>query len=363
MKIFIGAFIISFTLLLSAYYGIGYYQTLEDERIEGEMAAYARARGPETSSDNFSLPDAKPEPVQPVNESRTRAPRTPWDNDRFKPNIADSSAASYAAAIASPGKVSNPKVAPRSIPPESDVVVDEEALKQLTAMKYEFTRPRFLDAVARDDSEAVSLFLKAGMHTEFNLNYFFEPAKDSIFTFYASESALLFNPLSLAVVAEANKSLPLLIAGTKDLQTANQLTAEQRIGPDRAIYDLLGLAVKTDNLQLLRQFIAAGLKPVSQTYILVALLRSNRKLPPGANAEEKLKLVRKKADMLVELINNGQKVSQRLPIPIPVPSAMEMFFVLAGKTIRGEVIARVTDEKARIELQAMADKIDKRQKN
>ncbi|PKL48592.1 MAG: hypothetical protein CVV42_08960 [Candidatus Riflebacteria bacterium HGW-Riflebacteria-2] len=223
------------------------------------------------------------------------------------------------------------------------------------------SQKKLLDAIVRDDVETVAQLLSKGQKTEFAIDYSFELPTDSIYRFYASETAMLYNPISLAIVAGAEKSLPLILADTKDIKLLNELTASHykkdgQLG--KSSYDLLALAVRTDNLKLLRQLIAAGLKPERQNYLVVAFF-VGRKESDNKNFSRAMFLesLRQRSAIIVELINSGQTISQRLPVPFPMPTAVEMFFMLAGPEIRDAMIEDIRDEKVKKQLTEVASRM------
>ncbi|MBU1109548.1 MAG: hypothetical protein KKB51_22895 [Candidatus Riflebacteria bacterium] len=262
-------------------------------------------------------------------------------------------------------------------------IKDLEALGQLEARQYLFTHKSFLDAIAKDDVEAVSLFVKSGMKTEFAIDYSYKISDNSPYLFYASQTFMLYNPVSLAIIAESGKSLPILLESTENFGILNNLTLHPYSKlKDKNSFDLLALAIRTDNLELLRTLLKAGLKPEKQIYLVVAMhgRKENEKKSPNAHErylpnaqerylpnareissletiEETTAFLRAKAEIILELINSGQNIEQRIPIPIPIPTAIEMYFLIAGSEIRENLIARVKDPAVRKKLQAISDKI------
>lgn len=109
------------------------------------------------------------------------------------------------------------------------------------------------------------------------------------------------------------------------------------------------------------------------TYESYQATQLEQKIPEKAGAEQQTQIasaasdfispekrrqkLREEADVLVDRINKGQAVNHRLPVPFPVPSIMEMFFMLADEDIRNDVIRRVDDPRAKEQLQAIANRI------
>ncbi|HNX77144.1 MAG TPA: hypothetical protein PLM07_21130 [Candidatus Rifleibacterium sp.] len=349
MKIFFYTFVVTFILLLSGFYAIEHYISIEIARENADIASFT-SQLPITdkagATDDFGLPDnattsdssvvqLPPHPAAPSDLAST-------------PESLDGPASDSASALAEPTQPT----------PENT-----EICRQLLAMGYNFDRAAFFGAITRDDQAAIELFLKAGMPLEPPIAFSYEPAADSPYLFYASQTTMLYNPLSLAIVASAGKSLPLLLSAAstqKRLLELNEITCVDRRKIDRWGYDLLGIAIQSGDINLLRNLISAGLQPVQQSYLLVALMSRPRVAKGELSPEVRRQIFRQRADLMVELINAGQNVEQRIPTPFPVPPAMEMFFSLAGKEIRDDLIARVNSESARKKLQVFADRLDRR---
>lgn len=303
MKYFVLSFVLSFALLLAGFFGM---ERLV--RIEQETSAQ---KASETSEFESTAPDDFAMPTDPV-------PAT--------------------ASVVETGS-------------ESSLLPVEKENKELESL---FT------AIAGDDATAVADFIKRGIRLDQETAWRYEVGSDHQFRFYASQSTMLYNPLSLAIVAGASQSLPLLLEAASNsqcLEALNVMTGKERKGFDQLGFDLIGLALQRGNLELLRALIAAGLKPKRQGYLIVAMNAYKRADVAELGPEIRLTMMRNKADLFVELINNGQRIDQRLPFPFPTPPVTEMFFAFAGPEITADVISRISDPESRSGLQKIADRI------
>ncbi len=356
MRIFLISFVVIFSLILGTFQAAEYYHKaeLEQEKFDraqdaARMKSENSASGKTAADDDFGLPDDSRAKADPIQEKTLSASEI----------LARTATASLVRYHSKTGNGSQLMLLPGRVVPQNI-----ESEKELIARNYSFTPEHFLKAVANDDAEAVGLFLKAKMPLAMHIEYTWQPASDSPFLFYASEPTMLYNPLSLAIVAEARKSLPLLLAGIDKpatLHALNQFTHGDRMH-ERNGYDLLGLALQTADIDLLRALIAAGLKPRKQGYLIVALLSGRKKLPAEMSPEISRQIMSKKADLLVELINNGQSPDQGMPFPIMGPRVMQMFFILAGPELSKALINRIADPKAKKQLEAYSAEIEKNRK-
>lgn len=356
MKIFLVSFVIIFSLVLGSIQVFEYYRQAELNqemldraqdavRMKAEEAKAEKA----VAEDDFGLPDNSTIKSDPLKEKAAPA-------SEFPARTATASLARYKFKT---GSGSQLMLLPGTVVPQN-----LEAAKDLSARNYSFTPEHFLKAIANDDYVAVNLFLKAKMPVEMHIEYTWQPASDSPYLFYASQPTMLYNPLSLAIVAGARKSLPLLLAGVEKpstLQALNQFTPGDRI-QGRNGYDLLGLALQTADIDLLRTLIAAGLKPRKQGYLPVAFFSKQKEDAAGQSPEAARQIMRRKADLLVELINNGQNPEQGLPFPIMGPRIMQMFFIIAGPELSAELIARITIQKVKMQLQTLSSEVEKSRK-
>ncbi len=303
MKYFILSFVLCFTVLLVGFFGMERLVRIEQETFEQQAS--------ETSDFENTAPDDFAMPADPV-------PAT-----------------------------------------ASAVETNSEFSAQPVATENKELEPLFT-AIASDDAAAVADFIKRGIRLDQETTWLYEVGSDHLFRFYASQPVMLYNPLSLAIVSGASQSLPLLLAAASNsqcLETLNAMTCKERKGFDQLGFDLIGLALQRGDLDLLRALIAAGLKPKRQGYLIVAM---NARKPADVaelGPEIRLTMMRNKADLFVELINNGQRIDQRLPFPFPTPPITEMFFAFAGPEITADVISRISDPDNRSGLQKIADKI------
>ena len=342
MKIFAITFVVTFVLLLTGFYAVEHYVSIEIARENAEIASFT-SQLPDpvktTAADDFALPD------RPSAPAAVQLPPHPSGSADVVSKAEDMEA-------------------PASVSAELPQLTTQnaEAREQLLAMGYHFDQSAFFTAITRDDRAAIELFLEAGMPLVPPLKFSYQPAADNPYLFYASQTSMLYNPLSLAIVASAGKSLPLLLsaaAAHNKLLMLNEMTCMERRQLDKSSHDLLGMALQGGNIQLLRSLITAGLKPLRQTYLLVALHAGKKAGKGELSPEARRQFFQQKADLMVELINAGQNVRQRFPTPFPVPPAMEIFFAITEKDIRSDLIARVASEPVRQELLGIADRLDR----
>ncbi len=303
MKYFILSFVLSFAILLAGFFGMERLVRIEQETSERQAS--------ETSDFDNTAPDDFAMPTVPV---------------------------SATASAADTGS-------------EFSALPVEKENKELESL---FT------AIAGDDGATVAEFIKRRIRLDQETAWRCEVGSDNQFRFYASQPTMLYNPLSLAIVAGASQSLPLLLEAASNsqcLEALNAMTCKERKGFDQLGFDLIGLALQSGDLELLRALLAAGLKPKRQGYLIVAMNASKRADVAELGPEIRLTMMRNKADLFVELINNGQRIDQRLPFPFPVPPVTEMFFAFAGPEITADVISRISDPDNRSGLQKIADKI------
>lgn len=338
MKIFFTTFIIVFTLFMSCYY----LYTYEEQTYVSE--------GVNTSaplSDDLNRPNKKPDLADNKAEI---------DNRATKPDtIATSSVATVPAIVNrlfEPRRFSVPKIK------------DTESAEQLYERNYIFTHESFLDAIAANDVVGVSLFLKAGMKLEFACKYHFEIPEGSRFFYYTEDGAVLYNPVSLAIVANSNNVLPLLLEFGGNLKLLNDLTCAHQKEPHRKAYcDLFAFSLRGKDINLLRMLLKAGFKLESQVYLAVTLSGPTKKAKEEElTTEEHRRRFNAMADIMVELINNGQSIEQSIPIRSGLwPSIKPINFVLGtgNKKFREEFIARINDPESRIKLTEFIGRLKK----
>ncbi len=308
MKYFVLSFVLAFAILLAGFFGMERLVRIEQE--DAARQASESENMEHASSDDFGFSTGV---------------------------IADKATAAASTAIHTDSETAEIHV--------------EKTNKELEAL---FT------AIAGDDAATVAEFIKRGIKLDQETAWCYEVGSDHQFSFYARRPTMLYNPISLAIVAGASQSLPLLLAAASNsqcLETLNAITCKEHKGFEQLGFDLLGLALQRGDLELLGALIAAGLKPKRQGYLFIAM---NAKKPADVaelGPESRLKMLRNKADLFVELINNGQRIDQRLPIPFPTPPITEMFFAIAGPEITADVISRISDPENRSGLQKIADRI------
>lgn len=249
------------------------------------------------------------------------------------------------------------KIVKRSLPTgsfELPKIKDATAVGFLEERHYFYTHESFLDAIATDDVEVVHLFLKAGMKIEFANRYSFEIPEDSKYFYYTEDGPVLYNPVSLAIVAGSDRVLPLLLTAGENLELLNKLTcAHQQDFQRKAYFDLFAFPLRAKNINLLRMLLKAGLKPESQAYLAVTLSGPTKKsIPKEYTPEERRRNFEVMADIMIELINNGQKVDQRFPVQAlrPGPKPIEFILGTGNKEFREKFIARINDYESRKKL-------------
>jgi len=303
MKYFVLSFVLSFAVLLVGFFGMERLVRIEQETSEQQASETSDFET--TAPDDFAMPTYQ-------------APATA--------SAVDTSS-------------------------ESATLPVEKENKELESL---FT------AITGDDAATVAEFIKRGIKLDQETPWCYEVGSDHPFHFYASQPTMLYNPLSLAIVAGASQSLPLLLEAASNsqcLEALNMMTCKEHKGFEQLGFDLLGLALQRCDLELLRALMAAGLKPKRQGYLFIALNASKAADVAELGPESRLKMLRNKADLFVELINKGQRIDQRLPVPFPTPPITEMFFAFAGPEITADVISRISDPDNRAGLQKIADRI------
>lgn len=306
MKYFILSFVLCFAVLLVGFFGMERLVRIEQETSE-QQASQTSGTG-EPAPDDFAMP------ADPVAEPAAVVVRASRASDTPEPSAA----------------------------PVKKVSDGFES---------------FLAAIAGDDAAAVAEFIKSGIRLDQETAWRHEVSSDHQFRFYASQPVMLYNPISLAIVAGASQSLPLLLAAASNsqcLEALNAMTCSERKGFDQLGFDLIGLALQRGDLDLLRALFAAGLKPERQGYLIVAMNSYKRSDVAELGPEIRLEMMRNKADLFVELINNGQRIDQRLPFPFPTPPVTEMFFAFAGPEITADVISRISEPETRYDLGKIA---------
>jgi len=300
MKYFILSFVLCFTVLLVGFFGMERLVRIEQETFEQQAS--------ETSDFENTAPDDFAMPADPVPATLP---------------VSDTSSVSSALPVA----------------------IENKELEHL------FT------AIADDDAATVAEFIRRGIKLDQETAWCYEVGSDHQFKFYASQPVMLYNPISLAIVAGASQSLPLLLAAASNsqcLEALNAMTCKEHKGFEQLGFDLIGLALQRGDLELLRALFAAGLKPQRQGYLFVAMNADKRANTAELGPEMRLQMMRNKADLFVELINNGQRIDQRLPVPFPTPPVTEMFFAFAGPEITADVISRISEPEIRYDLGKIA---------
>lgn len=300
MKYFILSFVLCFTVLLVGFFGMERLVRIEQKTSEQQAS--------ETSDFENTAPDDFAMPADPVPATLP---------------VSDTSSVSSALPVA----------------------IENKELEHL------FT------AIADDDAATVAEFIRRGIKLDQETAWCYEVGSDHQFKFYASQPVMLYNPISLAIVAGASQSLPLLLAAASNsqcLEALNAMTCKEHKGFEQLGFDLIGLALQRGDLELLRALFAAGLKPQRQGYLFVAMNADKRANTAELGPEMRLQMMRNKADLFVELINNGQRIDQRLPVPFPTPPVTEMFFAFAGPEITADVISRISEPEIRYDLGKIA---------
>src|SRR5574344_2058891 len=151
MKYFILSFVLCFTVLLVGFFGMERLVRIEQKTSEQQASETSDFEN--TAPDDFAMP-------------------------------------------ADPGPATLPVSDTSSVSSALPVAIENKELEPL------FT------AIADDDAATVAEFIRRGIKLDQETAWCYEVGSDHQFKLYASQPVMLYNPISLAIVAGASQSLP-----------------------------------------------------------------------------------------------------------------------------------------------------------